>query len=64
MAKWIAFPHDTAEYTYDAAALKKNWARLGNGLPNGPVLDLKLTGDGNTIYAATFGRGIYQIPAP
>ena len=43
---------------------KKNWARLGTGLPNAPVLDLKLTGDGNTIYAATFGRGIYQIPVP
>jgi len=31
MAKWTAFPHDTAEYTYDAAALKKNWARLHAG---------------------------------
>jgi hypothetical protein len=27
-----------------------------------PVLDLKLTGNGNVLYAATFGRGIYQIP--
>jgi hypothetical protein len=43
---------------------KKNWARLGTGLPNAPVLDLKLTGDGNALYAATFGRGIYQIPVP
>jgi len=43
---------------------KKNWARLGSGLPNAPVFDLKLTGDGKTIYAATFGRGIYQIPVP
>ncbi len=41
---------------------KKNWARLGIGLPNAPVLDLKLAADG-TIYAATFGRGIYRIPA-
>ena len=31
MAKWTAFPHDGAEYTYDAAALKKNWARLHAG---------------------------------
>ena len=31
MAKWIAFPHDSAEYTYDAATLKKNWARLHAG---------------------------------
>ena len=43
---------------------KKNWARLGAGLPNAPVFDLKLTGDGNVLYAATFGRGIYQIPVP
>ncbi len=31
MAKWTAFPHDAAEYTYDAAALKKKWARLHAG---------------------------------
>ena len=31
MAKWTAFPYDTADYTYDAAALKKNWARLHTG---------------------------------
>jgi photosystem II stability/assembly factor-like uncharacterized protein len=43
---------------------KKSWGRLGTGLPNAPVFDLKLTGDGKTIYAATFGRGIYQIPVP
>jgi len=31
MAKWTAFPHDSADYTYDAAALKKKWARLHAG---------------------------------
>ena len=31
MAKWTAFPHDAADYTYDAAALKKKWARLHAG---------------------------------
>jgi len=31
MAKWTAFPYDTAAYTYDAAALKKHWARLHAG---------------------------------
>ena len=31
MAKWTAFPHDAAAYTYDAAALKKHWARLHAG---------------------------------
>lgn len=31
MAKWTAFPYDNADYTYDAAALKKNWSRLHAG---------------------------------
>jgi hypothetical protein len=43
---------------------QKNWARLGSGLPDAPVFDVKLSGDGKTIYGATFGRGIYQIPTP
>jgi hypothetical protein len=41
-----------------------SWTRLGTGLPNAAVTDLKFSGDGNTIYAATYGRGIYQIPTP
>ena len=31
MAKWTAFPYDAADYTYDAAGLKKHWARLHKG---------------------------------
>ncbi len=31
MAKWTAFPHDNADYTFDAATLKKKWARLHQG---------------------------------
>ena len=31
MAKWTPFPHDNHAYTYDAAALKKKWARLHTG---------------------------------
>jgi len=31
MAKWTAFPHPAADYTYDGAALKKHWARLHAG---------------------------------
>lgn len=31
MAKWTAFPYDADDYTYDAAALKKQWARLHTG---------------------------------
>ncbi|PWR15099.1 glycosyl hydrolase [Micromonospora sicca] len=43
---------------------KKNWARLGQGLPATSVLDIKLTGDGSTIYAATFGRSVWKLPVP
>lgn len=31
MAKWTAFPYDNADYRYDAAGLKKHWARLHCG---------------------------------
>ena len=31
MGKWTAFPYDNADYVYDAAALKKLWARLHAG---------------------------------
>ena len=31
MAKWTAFPYDADDYTFDAAALKKHWARLHRG---------------------------------
>jgi tetratricopeptide (TPR) repeat protein len=31
MARWTAFPHDADAYTYDAASLRKNWARLHAG---------------------------------
>lgn len=31
MAKWTAFPYDNADYVYDAATLKKKWARLHAG---------------------------------
>lgn len=31
MARWTVFPYDSAEYTFDAATLKKKWARLHIG---------------------------------
>ncbi|NKI97659.1 hypothetical protein [Rhizobacter sp. SG703] len=31
MAKWTAFPYDADEYRFDAASLKKKWARLHAG---------------------------------
>jgi hypothetical protein len=38
-----------------------NWRRLGRGLPNTSILDIKITGDGQTLYAATFGRSVWSI---
>ena len=29
--KWAKFPHPDKAYVYDAAGLKKNWARLHKG---------------------------------
>jgi len=58
MAKWTAFPHDGADYTYDAAALKKNWARLhaGDAEP--------LPKDGEVLAAwALFHAGEFQKAA-
>jgi photosystem II stability/assembly factor-like uncharacterized protein len=43
---------------------RSNWARVGRGLPDTPVLDVKLTGDDKTLYAATFGRSVWSIPLP
>lgn len=31
------------------------------GLPNVPVRDLRLSADGNTLYAGTFGRGVWSM---
>ncbi|CAN5915116.1 hypothetical protein BH11PSE8_BH11PSE8_31780 [soil metagenome] len=31
MSTWIAFPHDSAEFTYDVATLRTHWARLHAG---------------------------------
>ena len=31
MAKWTTFPYDNSAYIYDAATLKKKWARLHTG---------------------------------
>ena len=58
MAKWTAFPHDSTDYTYDAAALKKNWARLhaGDAEP--------LPKDGEVLAAwALFHAGEFQKAA-
>jgi hypothetical protein len=37
------------------------WYRLGIGLPRAPVNDLEYQASTNSLYAATYGRGIYRI---
>jgi photosystem II stability/assembly factor-like uncharacterized protein len=40
------------------------WLTAGNDLPNVPVTDLEYRAASKTLYAATFGRGIYALPLP
>jgi len=56
MAKWTAFPHDAAEYTYDAAALKKNWARLHAGDAEPLPTDAKVLAAWALFHAGEFQK--------
>ncbi|HYJ07338.1 MAG TPA: hypothetical protein VEX43_19570 [Chthoniobacterales bacterium] len=40
------------------------WLTAGEDLPNVPVTDLEYRAASNSLYAATFGRGIYALPLP
>lgn len=40
------------------------WVAAGEDLPSVPVTDLEYRAASNTLYAATFGRGIYALPLP
>jgi hypothetical protein len=37
------------------------WVRFGEGLPYASVRDLQLSKDSNILYAAIYGRGVWQI---
>jgi hypothetical protein len=56
MAKWTAFPHDAAEYTYDAAALKKHWARLHAGDAEPLPIDAKVLAAWALFHAGDFQK--------
>ena len=68
MAKWTAFPHDSADYTYDAAALKKNWARLHAGDAEPLPSDAKVLAAWALFHAGEFQKaaheahGLVQVP--
>ncbi|MHB8340409.1 MAG: hypothetical protein ACYDB7_04455, partial [Mycobacteriales bacterium] len=51
---------------YSAAQGSDSWTRLGAGLPNSAVLDLRLNPNGSQLVAATHGRGVwtYSFGAP
>jgi len=56
MAKWTAFPHDAAEYTFDAAALKKHWARLHAGDAEPLPTDVKVLAAWALFHAGEFEK--------
>ena len=56
MAKWTAFPHDGAEYTFDAAALKKHWARLHAGDAEPLPADAKVLAAWALFHAGEFQK--------
>ncbi len=50
---------------YQADLLAPSWVRLtGQGLPDSPVLDVRLDPSGNQLYLAVYGFGLYTSIAP
>jgi hypothetical protein len=39
----------------------KRWFAEGRLLPNVPINDIRYVPQNRTLYAATFGRGIYSV---
>jgi tetratricopeptide (TPR) repeat protein len=56
MAKWTAFPHDAADYTYDPAALKKHWVRLHAGDAEPVPTDAKVLAAWALFHAGEFQK--------
>ncbi|HEX8500219.1 MAG TPA: DUF4214 domain-containing protein [Pyrinomonadaceae bacterium] len=46
---------------YRSADRGANWAPVGAGLPSVSVEDLRVTEDGSTLRAATYGRGVWEL---
>jgi photosystem II stability/assembly factor-like uncharacterized protein len=40
------------------------WLPAGDDLPNVPITDLEYRAASHSLYAATFGRGIFKLPLP
>jgi photosystem II stability/assembly factor-like uncharacterized protein len=56
---------DVGVFTTKAWGNKRvKWLKVGNKLPVVPVHDLRYIPKNNTLYAGTFGRGIWKVKAP
>ena len=58
MAKWKPFPHDASPYSYDAAALKKKWARLHLGDAEALPKDESVLAAWALFHAGEFQRAV------
>lgn len=58
MAKWTAFPHDAADYTYAPTELKKHWARLHAGDAEPPPTDAKVLAAWALFHAGEFQKAV------
>ncbi len=56
MAKWTAFPYDNGDYQYDAATLKKQWARLHAGDAEPLPKDEKVLAAWSLFHAGEFQK--------
>ena len=56
MARWTAFPHDSTDYTFDAASLKKHWARLHAGDAEPLPTDAKVIAAWALFHAGEFQK--------
>ena len=56
MAKWTAFPHDAADYTFDTATLKKRWERLHAGDAEPLPTDAKVLAAWALFHAGEFQK--------
>ena len=56
MARWTTFPHDAADYTFDAATLKKRWARLHAGDAEPLPTDAKVLAAWALFHAGEFQK--------
>jgi len=53
-----------AFFATDGQGANTTWSRLGTGLPNVSLNNLRLSPDGNTLLAATHGRGLWTLHLP